>query len=157
MRFQGLDLEAYNLRPFYGDFFEWSMDCDEQARKGRFPDFNPMYFEIHFIVSDGKEQEATAPSWAKMGYIRPNGITMLRESSHDTVSGSQIMFLQDKPGINRAKSSGGVVKYSISWDLVGEKIPMLKMSRRDETKMLSCVRGISLDVCLKETQSSSKQ
>ncbi|KAI5455588.1 beta-lactamase/transpeptidase-like protein, partial [Mariannaea sp. PMI_226] len=99
MRFQGLDLEAYNLHPYYGDVFEWSMDCDEQARKGRFPNPNPRYYEIHFNVSDGKEQEATTLSWAKMGHIRPNGIVMLREATHDTVRGSQSMILQDKLGM----------------------------------------------------------
>ncbi|KAK1827811.1 beta-lactamase/transpeptidase-like protein [Podospora conica] len=54
LRFQGRETQGYELRHLRGEVFEWSLGCDESARRGRFPEMEGGYFEVRFeVVGDG--------------------------------------------------------------------------------------------------------
>lgn len=54
LRFQGLDSQAYALRHFCGDAFEWALTFDESRKRGRYEVTAPSYYLFHFHV-DGDE------------------------------------------------------------------------------------------------------
>jgi hypothetical protein len=74
MRFQGKESQVHELRHLYGDVFEWAMDCDETAKKGRVGVWDPEYFKVYFNVEDGRS--ATSLTWAASQGLRPEGILM---------------------------------------------------------------------------------
>lgn len=72
LRFQGRGDQAYDLRHVRGEVFEWSLGCDESARRMRFPVLEGGYYEVKF-ESGGAGGRPRWLTWA--GGI---GIRMLR-------------------------------------------------------------------------------
>ncbi|XXH04704.1 hypothetical protein Hte_011126 [Hypoxylon texense] len=60
LRFQGLDSQAYTLRHFCEDVFEWALTFDESRKRGRYGVEVPSYYLFHFHV-DGND--AISLSW----------------------------------------------------------------------------------------------
>ncbi|KAI4869675.1 beta-lactamase/transpeptidase-like protein [Hypoxylon rubiginosum] len=60
LRFQGLDSQAYALRHFCEDVFEWALTFDESRKRGRYGVSAPSYYLFQFHV-DG--DEAISLSW----------------------------------------------------------------------------------------------
>ena len=58
LRFQGHELQTYQLRHYHHDVFEWSMSRDEAVRRGRYHCWDPAYFQMQFVAwSSGKSSE----------------------------------------------------------------------------------------------------
>lgn len=53
LAFQGLEKQAYDLRYFYGDTFEWTLTRDQTAKRGRYHQFDQSYFNLEFRASKG--------------------------------------------------------------------------------------------------------
>lgn len=72
LRFQGRGEQAYELRHVRGEVFEWSLGCDESARRMRFPVLEGEYYEVKF-ESGGAGGRPRWLTWA--GGV---GVRMLR-------------------------------------------------------------------------------
>ncbi|KAK1750109.1 beta-lactamase/transpeptidase-like protein [Echria macrotheca] len=82
MRFQGRESQRYQLRHLYGQVYEWAVDFDEAAKRGRAVIWDPEYFLVHFTLgADGSR--ANALSWAAFTDVRPGGIIMHRDDDRE--------------------------------------------------------------------------
>ncbi|KAH6635889.1 penicillin-binding protein [Chaetomium tenue] len=81
LKFQGKETQAYELRHLYDDTFEWSLTCDESARRGRSPILDPEYFKVRFHIESGVKDAAkhvTSFQWAGLADHAPEGHWMRR-------------------------------------------------------------------------------
>lgn len=74
LSFQGLDTQVYELRHLRNHTFEWALDYNQQARRGRFAIWDAEYFGIDFVV--GESGHANALKWAKNLVLVREGIPM---------------------------------------------------------------------------------
>jgi hypothetical protein len=59
--FQGQENQAYNLRYFRGDTFEWTLTQDETAKRARYHQFDQNYFNFDF--KSGQSHKVESFTW----------------------------------------------------------------------------------------------
>ncbi|KAJ0158063.1 Penicillin-binding protein 4 [Colletotrichum tanaceti] len=96
LAFQGKETQVYELRHLRGDVFEWALDYNQSARRARFAIWDPMYFEIDFVVNSSGTADSF--SWAKDTDDFPQGIKMNR-LSREAFRGGNVQHSPPDPQI----------------------------------------------------------
>ena len=56
LAFQGRESQFYELRHWRDDVFEWALDWDESAKRGRYQELSSEYFKFYFELGNGSKR-----------------------------------------------------------------------------------------------------
>jgi hypothetical protein len=90
LEFQCQDKQAYSLRFFYDDTFEWTLTRDETAKRARYHQFDQNYFNFHFHEDD--QGEITSLAWSHDSNV-PEGETFTKRAVSELVVHGRKFFI----------------------------------------------------------------